>query len=340
MAQITTLKDNEGKKIYPITSAKAVFDENGVDLDTRLNNKVEKEQGKGLSSNDYTDAEKQKLTALPTSETLNNTLNGKQSQLEDSEDVTLNGNKLTVTELAKREVFDDMWINAGLVNGKQYSSIDRENLPEAPYILNGIAHTYEEALHTYKKTAVNYEGDLFSMFEGDTKLKTNFPPPFPRIVSAICHNMFSGCSSLEVVVITPNYCSPKYANNLFSGCKNLEEIRGIIGYSYADYRYWVKTFANCVKLKEIRLQVSTGSLSFADSPLLSYDSFKFMIDNPVSSFTNKTKTLTLTVHAGVYAKLTGDTTNDAFNNLSDEEKAQWTALVPLALEKNISFATI
>lgn len=37
MAQITTLKDNEGKILYPITSSKAVLDENGIDLETKFN---------------------------------------------------------------------------------------------------------------------------------------------------------------------------------------------------------------------------------------------------------------------------------------------------------------
>ncbi|MBD5193021.1 MAG: hypothetical protein HDS91_00655 [Bacteroidales bacterium] len=37
MAQITILKDNEGKILYPITSSKAVLDENGIDLETKFN---------------------------------------------------------------------------------------------------------------------------------------------------------------------------------------------------------------------------------------------------------------------------------------------------------------
>ena len=43
-------------------------------LGIALSGKVEKEAGKGLSTNDYTTAEKNKLAALPSAETLNNTL--------------------------------------------------------------------------------------------------------------------------------------------------------------------------------------------------------------------------------------------------------------------------
>jgi len=45
-----------------------------VDLSTPMNGKVDKETGKGLSSNDYTDAEKSKLGALPTKAELDESL--------------------------------------------------------------------------------------------------------------------------------------------------------------------------------------------------------------------------------------------------------------------------
>ncbi|MBR2759634.1 MAG: hypothetical protein IKD66_00550 [Solobacterium sp.] len=46
-------------------------------IDTELNKKVDKETGKGLSTEDYTTAEKTKLGALPTANELTSTLNGK-----------------------------------------------------------------------------------------------------------------------------------------------------------------------------------------------------------------------------------------------------------------------
>ena len=50
------------------------------ETDTRLNDKVDKEAGKGLSSNDYTDAEKAKLGALPTGAELSTDLDAKQDK--------------------------------------------------------------------------------------------------------------------------------------------------------------------------------------------------------------------------------------------------------------------
>ncbi len=49
---------------------------------------------------------------------------------------------------------------------------------------------------------------------------------------------------------------------------------------------------------------------------------------------------TVTVHPDVYAKLTGDTTNEAAAALTEEELAQWMAITEAAAAKNISFATV
>ena len=52
---------------------------NTSDMTTALNGKVDKVTGKGLSTNDYTDADKAKLGALPTNSELNTALAGKAS---------------------------------------------------------------------------------------------------------------------------------------------------------------------------------------------------------------------------------------------------------------------
>lgn len=51
-----------------------------------------------------------------------------------------------------------------------------------------------------------------------------------------------------------------------------------------------------------------------------------------------TSTITITVHADVYAKLTGDTTNAAAAALTEEEAAAWRQVLADANAKNISFA--
>lgn len=62
--------------------------------------------------------------------------------------------------------------------------------------------------------------------------------------------------------------------------------------------------------------------------------FRYMIENAKG-----TEPLTITVHPDVYAKVTGDETNTAYNSLTAEEKEEWTALLDMAADKNITFAT-
>ncbi len=76
------------------------------------------------------------------------------------------------------------------------------------------------------------------------------------------------------------------------------------------------------------------SLSFVSCPLLSLDSIDYMIKNAAN-----TGAITLTFHPDVYAKLTGDTTNAAAAALTEEELAQWMAIMVTAGEKGIVFAS-
>ena len=82
-------------------------------------------------------------------------------------------------------------------------------------------------------------------------------------------------------------------------------------------------FKGCSSLEEVRIRItaSLSSLSFADSPKISYDSLKYTVDGSTVSFS-------IIVHANVFSKLT-----DA------EAYPEWYALNQSALSKGITFAT-
>lgn len=60
----------------------------------------------------------------------------------------------------------------------------------------------------------------------------------------------------------------------------------------------------------------------------------------MNTWAQGTTQITITVHPSVYAKLTGDTTNEAAAALTPEELAQWQQVLTDAVAKNISFATV
>ena len=100
-------------------------------------------------------------------------LTAKQDKLVNSADVTVGeDDKLTVTDTAKRKVFDDLWISAAGSNGT-VDHTHTESGVSKPYYLNEVWMTYEEALVVYNE----YYADILSLQSRDIYGVTNFPPP-------------------------------------------------------------------------------------------------------------------------------------------------------------------
>ena len=119
----------------------------------------------------------------------------------------------------------------------------------------------------------------------------------------------------------------------FYGCKNLREIRGPIRHQVAKIDDGA--FLDCPKLESLDLRNLKSNLLLSNSPLLKLDS----LDSIVTNAANGTTEITITVHADVYAKLTGDTTNEAAAALTADELSQWQALLTKAAAKHIAFAS-
>ena len=273
-------------------------------ITTALGGKVDKVTGKGLSTNDYTDADKAKLTALPTN-----------TQLTEKIDE------------AKLALFIDQWNAAcGL-----YGKYDPANAPDAqhPFYLNTLWLTYKEAMDVM--TAGSRQSSTLSWAYVMSTIRTHLP----RVGEGQAANAaatFRTCYFLEAVEM-PNLI---LQGEVFFGCNRLRSVNWKRAPIYSLNNTANANFQGCSKLVELRGCLrSNFDFNIADSPLLSLASFQFMVDNPYN-----TVPITVTVHPDVYAKLTGDTTNAAAAALSADELAQWQALVSAAAAKNISFATV
>lgn len=275
-----TLTNRGGESISPMTSTRTVFDDNGVDLETRLANQ---KQAADNTLKEY--AKKTEVTGA---------LAGKQDTLTPTTDLQITAdNIIGLTEKAKMRVFDDQWTAAGgtvIVSGKTYG-------------LNELTLTYEEAVyHLIRSGSANYEGNTFGMFCGDKRLRTVFPIKKSRLFNTDSSSMFSGCNNLEIVRIE-NYCAPARMNTMFSGCTTLREIQGQLQAVYADWRYCTHMFDGCANLEEVRIEIK-GDISFADSPKLSLASLSFTVEQGDRYSTATTKTLTL--HPTAYARVTDE----------------------------------
>lgn len=144
---------------------------------------------------------------------------------------------------------------------------------------------------------------------------------------------FSAAPKLEVVSFYPGVANVQNGTQMFSECIKLKHI---LPHLIMENCNASEMFYNCKSLETAKIKSLKNSVSFAQSPLLSLESLRFTVDNRPDYFTSA---IIITVHADVYAKLTGDTTNAAAAALTEEELAQWNQVLVDAAAKNISFAT-
>ena len=287
-------------------------------------------------------------------QTLASAFNTKQTKLEDSTDVVIESETNTtdglyLTDSAKRAVFVDMWNNRCKYGNDEHAfgGYLPDEAPDAdhPFLLNKIWMTYADAVQTWmlshNQLGRSSNEGLFGgygaeAYEKYSKCKTYFPIycgmsySAPSLVRA-----FKGNRIVETLSFVNGYGVVLGINaelqGAFDGCWNLREILSEIRSPTAFDNY---TFRECRSLTEIRISRLLYNVCFADSPLLSLASFQYLVTNAAN-----TSAITVTVHADVFAKLTGDTTNEAAAALTDDEKTAWAAVLEAACAKNISFTT-
>lgn len=219
---------------------------------------------------------------------------------------------------AKQALFDDMWLSAV----GSYGSIDREGHPDAPYILEGIKHTYEEAIYTLKFgiTGYEYPNAGFCDYTGKVMILhwSNGGG------SGAGSHTLSACPNLEIIRIVSHLKlnSPEWSFYNLPKLRRVEGRRiqwGNIAYnSQTNYRAFYKS----TQLEHILIEKVAANISFENCPLLDLESFQFLVANR-----NNENNFTVLVHPDVYAKLT------------DQENTEWYQLNQDAIAKNITFAT-
>ena len=228
-------------------------------------------------------------------------------------------------EKAKFKVFVDMWNQAWKVNGVEYGRYDPENAPDAehPFMGNDIWMTYEEALAVLSVPVKN--GEELQRCYAYTTLRPRTNICFVESLNYTDYDLSffaTGQTELETARITHNSngIRCKTATIMFSGCIKLTDVFGIM--IDLSKSVWTNTFHHCYRLKEVRIKGLLHDISFEDSPPLSYESISYLVANAAN-----TGPITITVHADVYAKLTG------------ESNTEWHQVLLDAAEKQITFAT-
>lgn len=253
-------------------------------------------------------------------------LTAKQDALVNSDDITVEpDNKLSVTDLAKREVFDDLWIKAASSNGT-VDHTHTESGVNKPYYLNEVWMAYEEAIVVYNESYP----DVMSLHRRRTYGVTNFPPPTSggsfQFVNYFAYNA-------KVINVGDPFLVTAFMGWL-SSAQKLTKIIGNINLQYWNASAKSYDYLNAPALTDVSFYHLHNDFSIEFLKSISLSSMQYMVNNSTA-----TSSITVTVHPDVYAKLTGDTTNAAAAALTAEELAQWQQLVTDATSKNINFAT-
>lgn len=169
-----------------------------------------------------------------------------------------------------------------------------------------------------------------------TTLKFNFVGNYLQTTGTSLNQMCINAKELEVfniskgtIQIILNTASTT-VYNCFAGCEKLRRIENVLSVRYNTQTIFINAFSGCAKLSYIKIRDLKQIVSFKDSPLLSYESIKYLVDNAAN-----TKAITVTVHPTTYSYLTGTVQPTEEVGGTTEE---WQALVTTAQGKQISFA--
>lgn len=245
---------------------------------------------------------------------------GKQGTLTTSADLSISSdNELSLTDMAKKRLFIDMWNTACGACG-QY------NTATGFFELNGLTDiTYQQALDIYN--AGPLQMNVAKVY--CTPIRTNLVCGLAADKGSLNLQRTFNLPSIEVASVKSisniYIATPSSFYLAFFNCLKLKRILGVMNFSKVSNITTSNrdSFSNCLELEEVRITKLTYGYNFPDSPKLSLESVKYMVDNAAN-----TGTMTITVHPEVYAKLT------------DETNTEWHAVLTAAAAKNISFATV
>lgn len=241
--------------------------------------------------------------------------------------------------------FIDGWNNA-CVGPRTKLAVGQYNESSGYFELNGIVDIgYEEAMKIYRFSHTNLSAKYTfgTKYNGDVNIqkycycRTYLPILWPSYSGNDMTDAFSYNRVVQVISFEGGYGTVMGANVILKGtfrnCNALREILCEIRNPELD----LYSFYGCTALETLRLTVNTGQTmpDLRWSPALTYDSFQWLVTHATTSAENKA--YTVTVHADVFAKLTGDTSNEAAAALTAEELAAWQQILTAATAKNISF---
>lgn len=274
--------------------------------------------GKGLSTNDYTNADKTKLGALPTKTELDASIASKQPAITASDDIApLGSDKLALTDKAKMAELDAQAAAIGAIHNYTTGYFEYNTLTD-------ITAEQMRKIIMFGKTTFTRPGECGYSIDAATYgtlnsyIRTNWIQWGPDAVT-YCADLRYSFNGQQVEVIIGPKRNDKWnvtPSSMVGFCWNCPQLRIVDMYIYMTNSPANQfLFAGSSKLETVYLCAIKTSFKIIDAPLLSLASIQYMVDNAAN-----TSPITITLHPDAHARLTEE-------------------LIAQAAEKQITFAT-
>ena len=263
-----------------------------------LQKKVDKEDGKGLSTNDYTDSEKEQVAKIA----------GKQDTLtltvKDNGNIVIGNIAGQTKELMPATPSGDPMHYAYVAAGATW------NASTGYWSLNTLTDITNDDMRKIYNFGFLENVKEYEMASQMAKIRTNLLRiGGDNITGSFNVNMTGFAMKNNVIeVITlknstgsyESFISVSSLNEAFKGCSALREIHGRI--EFISNASATNAFANCSALRRLRLSALRKDVLFSDSPLLDKESLLYIIKGAAPA-----SDITITLHAEAYARLANDT---------------------------------
>lgn len=253
--------------------------------------------------------------------------------------------RVDILDKSKKQLFIDMW--KGLYEGCEYDE-EEESFSVKYFDANGaVIHevkniTYEEALAIYKWGTWGEHTCLFKLNAGEISKSPDIRCTIPSNYEGVYNKLYLydqiewywSPSKLEALKYLKGNSIAFIKKNLHIINRNLKGIFDKICPDADNLRIGYASDGYNENLTTLYIHNLKYKLSLQFLKRLSLDTFKYLVENA-----SNTTPIIVTVHADVFAKMTGDASNQAAAALQPEEAAQWQKLFNDAADRQISFAT-
>lgn len=186
---------------------------------------------------------------------------------------------------------------------------------------------YKEAISIYERTGI-------TKTVNKPYIGLNIRITMPLYNGGVYSNSNLVAYGDSVEVLCPVVNENAYIQNAFSALCMNKNLRTIFGQVLFAKNTNLSTI-NTIRLENFHFNLmGNNKINLKSAPHITYTSLL----KTIQSSSNESNS-TITVHADVFAKLTGDTTNAAAAALTSEELAEWQQILDIATNKQITFTT-